>query len=246
LTLVNALRLLRVLGKQALKIEPVVRRRVDVPLEYHGTATDGWQIVAGSLHEQSVVVDVGLGEDTAFPESLIRTYGCTVSGFDPTPRAIAHVRRLGDPHMRIFELGVAAVTGKAQFFLPIDGRYVSGSLTRESHLGATPIEVEFITIGQIFTAIDSSRIDLLKLDIEGAEFDVIASPEFEQFANSIDQLCVEFHHRWKSRGKRATDEAVKRLSDCGFQCVWYSRTTNEEFTFVRRAVLSSLLGSTRQ
>jgi len=224
---------LRVLAKQALGIEPRVRESIRPRLEYHGNSAGGWNIVADSLSRDSVVVDVGLGEDASFSESIIRKYGCFVHGFDPTPRAIQYVKRLGNDHLRLFELGLGTAAGPAEFFLPNNSAHVSGSVARERHLGRQCIKVQLITIGQMFEILACERIDLLKLDIEGTEYDVIQAAEFQEHASAIDQLCVEFHHRWEGRGKASTETAVNVLRSLGFECAWSSRTTNEEFLFVR-------------
>ena len=226
---------LRVLARQGLGIEPRIRRGMWPPLEYHGNSDGGWNIVAGSLSRDSVVVDVGLGEDASFSESIIRKYGCLVHGFDPTPRAIQYVQSLGNEHLRLFELGLGAAAGAAPFFLPNNSAHVSGSVSRERHLGRQCITVQLVTIGQIFELLGCERIHLLKLDIEGTEYDVIQAPEFHEHASAIDQLCVEFHHRWEGRGKASTETAVNVLRSLGFECAWSCRTTNEEFLFVRRS-----------
>src|SRR5688572_11902231 len=104
------LRELRVLIKRQLGVEPRVVETVSIPLEFHGTA-DGWKIQEGSLGPRSIVVDVGVGEDASFSESLIDRYGVTVNAFDPTPRAIAYARSLGNGQLRLFELGLGVTPG---------------------------------------------------------------------------------------------------------------------------------------
>ena len=227
-------RQLRTFSKRAIGVEPRVRETVHPRLEFHGNSAGGWKIVADSLARDSVVVDVGLGEDISFSESLIAKYDCLVSGFDPTPRAIAYVEKKSNPRLRLFELAVGGASGVAEFFLPANRQHVSGSISHERHLGEESIRVRVITIAEVMELLGISRIDLLKLDIEGTEYDVIESADFGACAGCIDQLCVEFHHRWQGRGKGSTECAVAKLQDLGFDCAWYSRSSNEEFLFVRR------------
>jgi FkbM family methyltransferase len=142
------------------------------------------------------------------------------------------VQRLHNERLRLFELGVGARSGSAQFFLPNNEAHVSGALTREAHLGRLQVEVQVVTLSQIFELLGCHRIDLLKLDIEGTEYEVIESDDFRRRASGIRQLCIEFHHRWPGRGKGATERAVGLLEALGFQCAWYAPSTNEEFLFV--------------
>lgn len=233
----QAARELRVSAKRLVGIEPRVDATLHLPLERQGSPDNGWMIVSGSLGPESVVVDVGLGEDVSFSESIIQRYRCSVAGFDPTPRAIDYVTRLRNDRLRLYPFALGASPGRATLFLPNNTSHVSGALKPETHLRGNGVEVDVITIGQVFELLGCRRIDLLKLDIEGAEFDVIESSEFRAHASAIDQLCVEFHHRWKGRGKQSTERAVETLRSYGFECAWYSRATNEEFSFVRRGMV---------
>ena len=230
--LVNLYRKLRVMSRQALGIEPVVLVEKKLPLEFHGNDYCGWSIPVDLLGPNSVVVDVGLGEDISFSRSLTQKYSCTVHGFDPTPRAIRYVKQLADPKVELHEFGVAAKRGQATFYLPNDDAHVSGSLSLASHVGQRAIEVSLITLGDIFTLLGAERIHLLKLDIEGAEFDLIDDEHFKDCAGRIDCLCIEFHHRWSTFGKVSTLKAVQRLRGLGFRCAWRAKSTNEEFMFV--------------
>jgi FkbM family methyltransferase len=223
----------RVVAWQAIGREPIVPVTKNADLEFHGNDYCGWAIQRGALNAQSIVVDVGLGEDITFSQSLIDKFGLVVHGFDPTPKAIDYIKRLAPRNFVLHELGIGARTGTAKFFLPIDEQHVSGSVIPEQHLGKREIEVSLLSIGDLFRRLQCERIDLFKLDVEGAEFDVIGSAEFAEYAPRIGMFCVEFHHRWPSFGKQATDAAVATLGRLGFRCAWRSASTNEEFLFIR-------------
>jgi FkbM family methyltransferase len=226
-------RRLRVGVRQLIGAEPIIRRELEVPLEYHGSFDCGWNIVSGALDKGSIVLDIGLGEDVSFSQSLIERFGLVVHGFDPTPRSIAYVRNLALPNLILHEFGIGVATGPAEFLLPNDAAHVSGSLIAEGHVGARRVQVALLSIADIFRQVPCMNVDLLKLDIEGAEYDLIASKEFADHADRIGMICIEFHHRWKSLGKEYTLRAVRTLRSLGFRCAWASSTTNEEFLFVR-------------
>lgn len=228
----------RVRTRQLLNIEPVVPLdRRSVPLEQHGSAYCGWQLYARGLGPGSVILDFGLGEDITFSQSLIAKYGCTVHGFDPTPKAITYVRQLATPGFVLHEVGLAGSEREADFLLPYDTANVSGSLTSASHLGRESIKVRLVDLEGALRLAGAGRIDVLKMDIEGAEYEVLESAPFERLArdSKIASLCIEFHHRWDVFGPLATSQAVMRLQDLGFVCIWRSRTTNQEFTFLHRS-----------
>lgn len=232
--LLNLYRRLRVKARQLRGNEP----RVPVQLqqmaqEFHGNDYCGWSIPKASLRPDSVVVDVGLGEDISFSTSLIDRYGCSVHGFDPTPRAIEYVEKIANPKFHLHKYGVAAKSGSASFYLPNNKLHVSGTLAPSMHTGSSQIEVQLVTLDGVMDAIGADRIDLLKIDIEGAEYELLMDEGFARHAPRIQMLCIEFHHRWPNHGAAATAAAVGRLNELGFRCTWVNDTTNEEFTFVR-------------
>ena len=231
--LLNIYRACKIVMKQLLHLEPIVRKKLNLRLEYHGNNYCGWSIVANSLNSNSIVVDIGLGEDITFSQSLIKKYKLVVNGYDPTPKSIGYIKRIKPNKFVLNEYGLGTRKEKTKFYLPNDENHVSGSIIREQHLGHQEIDVEMITIGDIFGMLKCDQIDLLKLDIEGAEFDLIESQEFKEYSAKIDMICIEFHHRWPSYGIKSTLQAVKTLADLDFYCAWGNKTTNEEFLFVR-------------
>jgi FkbM family methyltransferase len=236
----NSYRRGRVLLKEAIGVEPRVPV-IDVPaLEYFGNSSCGWAVPTLLLGRDAVIVDVGLGEDISFSSALIDRFGCQVHGFDPTPRAIAHVRSERPHGFVLHESGLAAQNGQAHFYLPTNEKHVSGSVHQADHIGKSAITVNMVTIDDVFSLIGSQSINLLKIDIEGAEYEVIRSESFARRSSAIAILSVEFHHRWRIYGKQATDDAISQLSTLGFQCCWKKITTNEEFTFVNKKLSTNL------
>lgn len=233
--LLDLYRKARVAARRAIGSEPAVEVDVQLPLEFHGNDYCGWCVPTDALGAASVVVDVGVGEDISFSRSLIDRYGCTVHGFDPTPRAIEYVAQLAPRNFVLHELGVSAQSGQATFYLPNNASFVSGSLHKAGHLGARSLQVPLAGIREVFDIVGAERIGLLKLDIEGSEYELIASDAFRDCAGRIGLLCIEFHHRWPEFGVRSTLSAVAALRAMGFRCAWRSRSTNEEFLFVNRA-----------
>jgi hypothetical protein len=72
-------------------------------------------------------------------------------------------------------------------------------------------------------------IDILKMDIEGAEYDVI--DDLLRSEIEIHQLLIEFHHRFPSLGIKKTRQAVEKLRNAGFALFNVSQI-GEEFSFI--------------
>ncbi len=58
-----------------------------------------------------------------------------------------------------------------------------------------------------------THVDFLKLDIEGSEFEVLASDEFMKAAPKIDFIMGEIHE-WTGRNPK---QCVQALEECGFE-----------------------------
>ena len=77
------------------------------------------------------------------------------------------------------------------------------------------MEIETITLDQVIQENNIDRISLFKCDIEGGEYDLIASLTTEQM-NMIDRFLVEFH-----QNKGQLQGMVNQLDSYGFECEFY-------------------------
>jgi hypothetical protein len=75
-----------------------------------------------------------------------------------------------------------------------------------------------------------TRLDVLKLDIEGSEFEAI--PDILASGVEIGQLLVEIHYHFHSRSFLAGIDLVRQIKASGMQCVYVS-SRGFEFSFVR-------------
>lgn len=154
------------------------RRRIAVTtrgdLERLGSAYGGWIVPAGLLNEKSICWCAGVGEDATFDFCLIQRFGCDVFSLDPTPRAQEYIDGLGQRDRRHHFLPVGLWTGDVmlRFYAPEDPRNVSHSIV---NLQKTTqyIEAPCRSLPSLLSEFAQSHVDLLKMDIEGAEHDVI-------------------------------------------------------------------------
>jgi FkbM family methyltransferase len=176
--------------------------------------------VRNTLNNQSIVLDCGLGNDADFSGALITRYGVHCHGVDPTRKhqpALAAIAAKYGSLFRLHQLAVAGRGGFVTFYESID--QVSGSVF-EGHVNAahsTSYSVPSMTIGDLMASIGAATVDVLKLDIEGAEYEVLAGMDDRTFAK-IGQLVVEFHHHCvKGVTRDDTNRAVARLDGLGYR-----------------------------
>lgn len=214
--------------------EPPLNRDVRVPIVRLGSDYGGWYIAPKYLQPGSTVYSFGVGTDISFDLALIERYHAEVFAFDPTPISIEWVRGQGLPDdFKFHELGIASYDGEAAFELP-EGHAVSYTL-----LGSDPAPGSVIgsvrRLRSIMAELSHERVHVLKLDIEGAEYDVI--PDLATGGVPADQILVEFHHRLDGRAAADTLAAVETLRGLGF-LVYKVSPTGQEVSLIHRSVLT--------
>lgn len=209
------------------------RRRVNarrIPgLERLGRKETGWVVPADRIDAAWNCYTVGVGEESSFDVALAEL-GCRVVAIDPTPRAAVHIASAIERYDNIRMLPYAVWTedGELRFFEPARPEYVSYSI---NNLHGTDgyITVPARTLSSIARELGDERVDLVKMDIEGAEFEVVAGTDFRALGTSV--LCIEYHNR---DGIDSMVESVRSLRRQGFVPV---HTELTDVTLVRDSLV---------
>jgi FkbM family methyltransferase len=143
------------------------------------------------LCRQSIVFDCG-GYEGRFARSIFEKYGCAVHVFEPCPefavKCRANLKGLPD-NVCLHAHGIGGVRRMVEM-------RVKGDMTGPWAEGA-PFVAELRGIGEMlrFHGLEGGKIDLLKLNIEGGEFEVLEEMLFEygQEHLGIDNIQVQFH-----------------------------------------------------
>jgi FkbM family methyltransferase len=194
-----------------------------------GSRDGRWVICPDRLSSKSVVYSFGIGTDISFDQALIQQFSCKVHAFDPTPSALRWLQSQKLPAGFVAHpWGLAAYDGSA-FFSPIHPRDTVNFLISADAASKSVPESQVRRLPTIRNLLGHDRVDLVKIDIEGAEYDVLDDLVAE--SARIDQLLVEFHHRW-SRSPSRTEQAVKRIEECGLR-LFHVSARGLEYSFVR-------------
>lgn len=200
-------------------------------LQRLGSPYGGWVCQPEMLGPGSVVYSFGVGTDISFDLALLALTGCTLHAFDPMPAAADWLKSQETPaRLHFHHFGVADFDGYQIFREPDIPGYFSPSAVL-AYPGAGNRWPVF-RLETILQTLRHSRVDLLKLDIEGSEYTVI-----EDLCSSgifPGQLLVEFHHRMVGVGIGKTKATLHRLKRAGYLLVSVS-PRGEEFTFIRAA-----------
>ncbi len=204
---------------------------IEVPLIKEG----GWWFTPEGLNATSVVYSLGVGDDIEFDLALIEKYGVEVHAFDPTPSSIDMLDGRELPQRFEFHpWAVAARDGSLTFYprLKRDGSKsgVMYTMMAEDATIDDAIEVPAYSLSTITNRLQHRQIDLMKMDIEGAEYEVLDGLLDSPIKPT--QLLVEFHHRFPGIGLDKTADVINRLRADGYRIIAISEI-GREISFLR-------------
>jgi FkbM family methyltransferase len=227
---------LRQLPRHAHRLFNVLRgrdiyQRAHLPCERIWLGDEGarWCVCPAGLTEVSIVYSLGVGEEISFDLKLIERFGAWVHAFDPTPRSIEWLHGQTLPPGFVFHAyGVAGFDGSRAFVPPENPSHVSHTVVPRAS-SRPAIEVPMQRLGTITKMLGHRSIDLLKMDIEGAEYEVLADMLAQRIP--VKQLLVEFHHRWPQLGIEKTKQAIRALHAAGYR-IFSVSPSGEEYSFL--------------
>lgn len=204
---------------------------------WYGNLYGGFFVNPDILNNESVIYSFGIGEDISFDKDIINNHGCHVFGFDPTPKSIKWVKEQKVPDKFFFyEFGISNFDGITDFFLPKNREYVSGSIIVQDNINpADKIRVQMRSLKSIAKEFGHKKIDVLKMDIEGAEYEVLEDVIKSEVP--VSQIVVEFHERFVENGKHKTAEIVKKLIISGY-AIFAVSDSYEEVSFINKSVIN--------
>lgn len=193
--------------------------------------TAAWTIATDRPLRDKVAYAVGVGTDIEFDETLVRRFGMQVHSFDPTPRSVAWIRNQVLPAgMAFHEIGLSDQDGFLEFEEPANPEHASFSTVTQRSGRRVRLPVK--RLGTIMKDLHHEEIEILKMDVEGAEYGIIS--DMERCGLWPRQLLVEFHHRFPSIGAHRTRDAIRILKRAGYR-IARVEPNGEEFLFLRFA-----------
>ena len=218
-----------------------------IELERLGTSYGGWVIPKDlNLSSESVVYSAGVGEDISFDLLISEKYDSNIFLIDPTHRAKVHYDEIflyfyagdwkfsGDiqqdyhkiigklnpniEKIKYIDLGLWDKKDVLKFYKQDNTESVSQSFI-DNMFGSQFDEVNVDSIKNIMELNDHKNIDLLKLDIEGAEIKVLDKMLDDNIYPKY--LCIEFDLYLKGVDTNdGTKRIAQRLNDCGYEVLF--------------------------
>lgn len=194
-----------------------------------GSGDGRWWLAPELLPAVPLIYSVGIGQDISFDLDAIQKLKAEIFAFDPTPISKAWLANQQIPEMfHHVDCGLGAFDGDINMTLPAN-HGVSYSPLVESNTEQC-ISFPVKTLATLMNELGHISIDVLKMDIEGAEYDVIQN--LAEAGSRPGQILVEFHHRMLPHpvGIEKTHQAVALLRRLGYK-LFHVSSRGLEYSF---------------
>ena len=199
---------------------------VNLKTKFHGD----WEYYPDYLNKDSVVYSLGVGDSIEFDIGLINDHDSNVHAFDPTPYSVDWIEHQSIPSKLVFHpWAVSGKDGSMKMTQRINktGKTSDVMWTEVTNdtISEEIIEVPVYSLPSILRMLNHSSIALLKIDVEGSEYEIIENMLHHHILPQ--QILVEFHHRFDGKSLKMTQDSLKNLQNSGYKIFSISETGRE-------------------
>ncbi len=143
----------------------------------------------GRIKKDMVILDIGAA--MGLSALYFKDYAKMIYACEPFPDVYeSAVKNTSYANIKCFQIGIAGSTREATLY----GYNNQPAATMEIRPDITSTEqVQFMAIDDFFAENKINHLDLLKIDCEGAEYEIFCSEGFEKVAPKIDYIIGEAH-----------------------------------------------------
>lgn len=186
-----------------------------------------------SLGKDSVILDLGanLGR---FSKKMFNCFGCSCHAVEASPQLF----KLLESTEKILNYHYAITDDNEPVEFYFSNNILGSSILPPTQKDATQTSdrVQGITLERFVEQHKIERLDLVKMDIEGAEIKVFDSLP-DEFLSKIAQLTVEFHDFCKQVPDAEVKRIVNRLQKLGFFYIRMSGVGNQDTLLINRKLV---------
>lgn len=195
----------------------------------------GFMIIPkNSIHQDSAILSFGVGEDIEAEIDLIKQYNCTIQLYDPTDISIQYIAKVKQELLAKNEQFIAdkiifnaaalwKEVGTVKFFKPKEANFVSHSINNIDATG-NYVEVPAETIQSIMQKLNLTKVDYIKMDIEGAEYEVLENMLADKI--NFKAIYLEYHYNRNHsvfQDIRNIRQSLDSLAKLGYKVIYCSR-----------------------
>lgn len=174
---------------------------------------DHW-LLATNIDSNSNVIDLGANVG-GFSGTMKTVFGCKCFAVEPNKNLHFHFI---NKDIKVFDYAIGSIDGPISFYISSNPEASSIISDFENVWGTEEkVTVEGLTFASLIKKLDLDKqfIEILKIDIEGAELDLIESLNDNDILN-VKQITIEFHDWINSDLHERTVASIKKLKSFGF------------------------------
>jgi len=147
------------------------------------------------VSQRTDMVIIDAGANCGLATQYFYNHAKQIYAIEPSPEnyeALAKNKEVNQwDKVKLYNAALANHEGETPIYFNTGNRTANSITSNWGHGGEA---VKTITIGTLFKENNIETIDFLKMDIEGAEDQVLTSEEFKEYAPRIKAMMVEYHN----------------------------------------------------
>lgn len=180
---------------------------------------DEYKFAQETLPENAVIIDIGAHIGTFSLMAAKRYPKARIISFEPLPENcqffLENVELNHFKNIKLRREVVAAKSGELTFNM-YDNVTAGTLFIQENDAPSGTISCNAVTLDSVFESERIDRCHCLKLDCEGAEFEILLNAP-DALLRRIDVITMEYHNGLTPYSHK---DLEKRLTDAGFKLVW--------------------------
>jgi len=162
-----------------------------------------------NLDEQSVVFDLG-GYQGQWASDIFSKYLCNVYIFEPYEKYYQQIKQrfIKNAKIKPFNFGLSNKEERLDL-------YISGDASSVYKTGSEKIQIQLKDVIQFLKNHKIEKIDLLKINIEGGEYDLMERLTADPMIQNIANVQIQFHE-FVPNSKYRMNEIQRKISETHF------------------------------
>jgi len=183
------------------------------------------------VSRDSIVIDLGANHG-GFSHTMANNFKCKCIAIEPNPALCKTIK----PHalITVKNVAVAATSGILPFHVCKNDE-ASSLIRTDNNDAIETIQVPSITLRALLAQLNIESVDLLKMDIEGAEIDVLNECPDDLLCR-VKQITVEFHDFNGLISRESAVGVIDRLHQLGFHVFPMWMRSHGDTLFVNRSI----------
>jgi FkbM family methyltransferase len=184
--------------------------------------------IADFINEDSIVLDLG-GNKGEFSKFIVDEFRATAYVIEPIPELFNQIPE--HPKIKKFQY---CISQEKDVEISIPENQCATIYDKNCN---KKIICKGITLEDFLKENNIKKVDLLKVDIEGAEIEMFENLS-EEILKNINQITVEFRDFLWPELKPKVELIKNKIQNSGFYCIPFSITNNGDVLFIKKNLIS--------